>query len=137
MPQIVLKIEGIEQLRTNFKNFPDVTKKYLNRAIQASVFEIQKNADDSGDSKLFEFRTPRAQRTGMLALSFIHGVKFRDLYAEIGPTVNYAYAVYTGVYPHFNLGPNPYMDRIAKASEPNANKYFAEALTAIIEETSK
>lgn len=134
MAAVTVTVEGLDQLRANFKKYPDVSKKYLNKAIAASIILLERNADDSGDSKLFQFKTPRAKRTGMLALSFKQGMKFGDLYGEIGPTVNYAPYVYYGTK---RSTPNPYMDRIAKASEKDISTFFADALKYITEDISK
>jgi len=133
--KVVIKIQGLDELRANFRRHPEITKKWINKGIQASIFEIHKNADDSGDSKEFQFKTPRAKRTGQLALSFAEGMAFSDLYGEIGPTVYYAPYVYYGT--SRGIVPNPYMDRIAKKSEPNINKFFEQALEGIAEELAK
>lgn len=134
MADVTLTIEGLDKLKANFEKFPEVTKKNLNKAIQASIFEVEKNADDSGDSKNFQFKTPRAKRTGFLALSFKEGIAFSDLRGAIGPTVQYAPYVYFGT--SRGIVANPYMDRIANAATGGINKYFKMALDAIINETS-
>lgn len=134
MANTTVQIQGLAELRANFQKFPEVVTRWLNKAIQASIAEIHKNADDSGDSGFFEFKTPRSQRTGYLALSFGLGIKFGNMYGEIGPTANYAGTVYRG---YGSRSPNPYMDRIVKGSEAKVNTYFADALDEITKEIAK
>lgn len=134
MTTVNVKIEGMDQLVANFKKAPVLVTRYMNLAIRASIAEIHKNADDSGDSKLFQFKTQRSMRTGYLALSFTEGIKFSDLYGEIGPRANYAPYVYFGT--GRGIQPNAYMDRIAKASEDQIGKHFNDAIGEITNELS-
>lgn len=106
-----------------YRRAPDVVRRRLNNAIKMSVFEILKKADDGGNSGLFQFRTPRAKRTGYLALSFRYGITISDLEASIGPTARYAPRV------HRN---NPFMTRIAEAAKPDIEKHFAEEVNKAI-----
>lgn len=127
MTTIALRIENLDQLRANFRRAPSITLKYLAAATAASLFEIEKQAVDRN----FQFRTPRARRTGYLALSFGYGryVAPGGLQGSIGPTAHYAPYVYFGT--RRGIRPNKYMDRIAKAATPGVNKQFQGAVQKI------
>jgi hypothetical protein len=125
---MTVHVEGLDRLRSAFKQAPNLTLKYLARATAASVFEVEKQAVDAN----FQFRTPRSLRTGLLAQSFAFGrsISANGLRASIGPTVRYAPYVYFGT--RRGLRPNPYMDRIAKAAEPGVGKQFEQAVDIIV-----
>ncbi len=131
MADITVTIQGLDKLVANFKKYPEISSKYIDNALKASIFSIQKFTDDGGDSGLFQFKTPRSMRTGYLARSFAFGISYGNLTASIGPTALYAPYVYFGTR---RMGANPYMDRIAKAAEPNVNEYFAQANEQIVQE---
>ena len=122
---INIKIENLEHIREQYREAPAIVEKWLNRAIKAGVIEVDKRTDDSGNSGLFQFQTPRAERTGYLALSFAFGKVFRNLYAETGPTAYYA---------KFVLRNNPFLQRIAKDTEPDFQKHVDEAVEEITKE---
>ncbi|MER0170353.1 MAG: hypothetical protein DU489_07065 [Nitrosomonas sp.] len=136
MIEVKIQIQGLDKLRANFNKAPALALKYLALATKASIDEVEKRNDDSGDSKLFQFKTPRAKRTGQLASSFAHGRHFSPsgLSASIGPTVHYAPYVYFGTRRN---RPNKYMDRIAKASEPAVEKQFQKAVNLIVDNLAK
>lgn len=121
MIELNIQVEGIDRITTAWAKRPAVVKKYMNQAIEASIFEIEKNAVDEN----FKFITPRSKRTGYLQRSFKQGIISKDLYGAIGPTVNYAQKV------HRN---NPFMGRIARVSQPAISKHFNDAMKFIIED---
>ena len=84
----------------------------------------------------FQFKTPRALRTGYLALSFAYGRSFAPggLQAAIGPTAHYAPNVYYGT---MRSRPNLYMDRIARAAEPAVDKHFEKAVDLLVSDIAK
>jgi hypothetical protein len=127
MIEMQIEIQNLDKLRENFRRAPSLTLKYLSKAVAASIFEVEKQAVDSN----FQFKTPRALRTGQLANSFAFGRRFSadGLSGSIGPTVRYAPYVYFGTTR--GLKPNKYMDRIAKAAEPEVQKHFNVAITKI------
>lgn len=122
-----VNIKNLDALRSNFSKAPALTLKYLASATKAAIFEVEKQAIDSN----FQFKTPRIKRTGMLSLSFAHGRRFErnGLRASIGPTVHYAPSVYFGTR---SIRPNYYMDRIARAAEPNVDTHFEKAADLIV-----
>lgn len=128
MITVGVNIENLKELRNAFGQAPAVTLKYLAKAVQASIFEVEKHAVDGN----FQFKTPRAQRTGYLQRSFDYGRRFDSggLRGSIGPTANYATYVYSGTS---RMKPNPYMDRIAKKAEPHIQKHFDTAVGYILE----
>jgi hypothetical protein len=77
---------------------------------------------------MFRFITPRAQRTGLLNLSFNEGIKLAtesDLSGTIGPTKFYAIYVHEGTN---RITANPFMERLAKAVEPTAQDIWKNSL---------
>lgn len=124
-----VRITNLEALRANFRRSPVLALKYLSKATSASIFEVEKQAVDRN----FQFKTPRALRTGMLQQSFSYGryISPNGLYASIGPTVRYAPYVYFGTS---RSRPNRYMDRIARAAEPHINKHFETAVDRFVGE---
>lgn len=133
MIQLNIKIENLSALRTNFAKAPATTLKYLARATKAAIFEVEKQAVDRN----FLFKTPRAKRTGMLEKSFAYGrfIAPSGLYGAIGPTVVYAPHVYFGT--SRGIRPNKYMDRVAKAAEPDVQKHFNTAVEKIAADIAK
>ena len=128
MADIQIRIENLPELRANLRNAPKISAKWLGKAVTAAIFEIKKQAVDDN----FQFVTPRAKRTGYLALSFGYGMQVEGLTGKIGPTAEYAPYVYYGT--SRGISPNPYMDRIAKAATPNVQKHFNEAINEITNE---
>lgn len=115
---VVIEIAGLERLQSNFAKAPEIVRSWLNKAIQASIFEVEAEGVDEN----FQFKTPRALRTGLLQRSFKLGMSFGDLWGQIGPTVVYAPFVHRG---------NPFMGRIANKAKPKINTHFEDALEGI------
>lgn len=133
MIEMQIKVQNLDTLRANFRKAPMLTLKYLAAATKASISEVKKQAVDAN----FQFKWPRARRTGQLAQSFSHGIKLEQggLRGSIGPTVRYAPYVYFGN--SRGLRPNKYMDRIAKAATPHVEKQFEKATEKIVENLAK
>ena len=128
MIEIDIDVYGLSKIEKIYRRAPEVIRRRLNNAIKMSVMEILKRTDDGGDSGLFQFRTPRASRTGYIALSFRYGITISDLEASIGPTARYAPRV------HRN---NPFMKRIAEAAKPDIEKHFADEVNKAILEVGE
>lgn len=90
MASYQIKIENLDELRAAFKKSPQITEKYLQKAIVASSAEIQKNATKS----LVPWRT------GNLVQSFGNGIVIGRLIARVGPTASYAIFVHEGTKAH-------------------------------------
>ena len=128
MIALTVSITNLAALRANFAKAPATTLRYLSQATKAAIFEVEKQAVDRN----FQFKTPRAFRTGYLSLSFSFGrfISASGLRASVGPTAKYAPYVYGGT--SRGIVPNPYMDRIAKAAEPGVNARFDQAVEKIV-----
>lgn len=126
MIEVSIKIENLDKLRDRFNKAPGLTLKYLSRAIQASIFEVEKQAVDRN----FQFKTPRSRRTGWLEKSFAFGRYIAPLRGSIGPTAMYSPFVYFGT--SRGIQPNMYMDRIARASTSHIEKHFQDAVDKVV-----
>lgn len=131
MISVNLQIENLDQLRSNFGKAPQLTLKYLSAAVKASIFAIEKQAIDRN----FQFKTPRGRRTGWIERSFAFGRYIEPLVGSIGPTATYAPYVYFGT--RRGIKPNPFMDRVASASEKDINKFFNEAVDKLTDDLAK
>jgi hypothetical protein len=133
MIQLNIQIKNLDQLRANFSKAPGIALSYIAKATKAAIFEIEKQAVD----KNFQFKTPRPLRTGFLQQSFSFGrfIAPSGLYASIGPTVHYAPYVYFGT--SRGVKPNPFMERIAAAAEPDVNRHFETAVDLIVRDIAK
>ena len=133
MITLSVSIKNLDQLRANFAKAPALTLKYIGKATRAAIYEVEKQAVDRN----FQFKWPRAIRTGYLALSFAYGryVHPSGLSASIGPTAFYAPNVYFGT--SRGSRSNLYMDRIARAAEKDVNSHFETAVEAIVTEIAK
>jgi hypothetical protein len=128
MISLTIKIENLDELRESFAKAPQTMLRYLSQAVAASIFTIEKHSTDTN----FQFKTPRALRTGYLEQSFAFGRKIEALRGSIGPTATYAPYVYFGT--SRGIRPNPYMDRIVNASEREVNDHFNNAVQSAVRE---
>ena len=133
MADLEIRVDGLAELRRNFRRAPTIGTKLFQRALLASLFAIDKQAVDSN----FQFKTPRASRTGYLKLSFaLPGSRsVSGLTGRIGPTADYAPYVYYGT--SRGIQANPYMDRIAKAAEKEVNQIVNDAAVQLAEEVTR
>lgn len=118
MIEMNIRVKGLNGIKKAFQKRPEIVKRYINDAISRSIFIIENNATDQN----FQFKTPRPQRTGLLQRSFKFGIQTRDFFGSIGPTVEYAPKVHED---------NPFMDRIARASQPHIERELNEAVVSI------
>jgi hypothetical protein len=123
--QLSIETKGLNEIGRQFAKHPQIVSKRIGEGIAASIFDIERSADDSGDSGLFRFKTPRPKRTGYLARSFSFGRVLKPLYGSIGPTANYADKVNQS---------NPFMQRIADANIKNVQKNFDDAMQNIADD---
>ncbi|MBI5071669.1 HK97 gp10 family phage protein [Candidatus Falkowbacteria bacterium] len=146
---INLEIKNLDKLQDSFKKYPAIAERWIQRAIEESIAEIQKNA----------IRGVVPWRIGRLLQSFGEGIKYGRLWGKIGPTVNYALFVHEGTRPHVieaknkkvlankkaglifgrrvnhpGTKPNRFMNRIAEKSSPAIQKHFSLALDKIVDE---
>ena len=133
MQSIELKIDNLQELISGFRNYKNLSYPLFANAINATLAEVQKLAVDP----IFQFKTPRARRTGFLSLSFAYGLNVAradDLEGSIGPTARYAIFVHEGTS---RIRPNPFMDRIASQVKPKADEYFQETADAIVDKIAE
>ncbi len=119
---IEISITNLDKLQDSLKKYPVIAERWLQRAIEASIAEIQKNAT----------RGVLPWRTGRLAQSFGEGIRYGRLWGKIGPTVNYAIFVHEGT--SRGIKPNRFMARIAEKANPAIQKHFNISLEKIVEE---
>ena len=124
MIAVDIQINGLDNIVKGFQRRPDVVKRYVNNAISKSIFKLKEEASDRN----FQFKTPRAFRSGYLQRSFDFGIVTRDFFGSIGPTAEYAPIVHKR---------NTFMERIARASQPTIERYFNEASEDITNELVK
>lgn len=132
MIQLTVRIDNLDRLRANFAKAPGLALRYLSQATRAAIFEIEKQAVDDN----FRFKTPRAFRTGYLALSFAYGRHFdrSGLRGAIGPTAHYAWYVWAGTR---RMSANPFMERIAGAAETDVNRHFEKAVDLFVSDLAR
>jgi hypothetical protein len=128
MPTVEITLNNFTELKNALANYKDISYPVLESAIDAATAEINKEAVDPN----FQFKTPRARRTGFLSLSFAYGIRRADnsLTGSIGPTAKYAVFVEQGTS---RIAPNPFMERIAEISRPFAQNHFEDAIEKIVE----
>lgn len=130
MIELKVQIKNLDRLRESAVRAPQIALKYLGKATQAAIFEIEKEAVDRN----FQFKTPRAKRTGNLERSFKFGryIHPSKLMASIGPTATAGASHF--YYPLKVYESNKYMDRIAQSAEKEISKHFEKATELIVNE---
>lgn len=146
---IELKIENLDKLLNALKQYPLISERWIQKAIEAAIAEIQKAS----------IKGVLPWKSGRLAQSFGEGIRFGRLWGKIGPTVNYAVMVHEGTRPHIieaknkkvladkkaglifgrvvhhpGTKPNRFMERIAEKASPAIQKHFTLALDKIVNE---
>lgn len=124
---IHIEVNGLKEIVAAFKNAPSIAAPIFADGINASMAEIHKNSTDEN----FQFKTPRSLRTGFLEKSFADNITLatpQSLVGRIGPNVEYANAVYTGIFKYFTIAPNHFMDRIRDVSQNNVDKIFKDSI---------
>ena len=142
MADFKVEIQGLRELKLALKDYPKVSAPRFAKAINASLMQIQKMA--VGDETVFQFKLPRAKRSGLLSATFglpdarAQGLELatpNKLRGTIGPTRYYAPFVEFGT--SRGIAPNPYMERILSRSKDNINKEFQGALKDITDQIAK
>lgn len=153
-----IEIRNIDQLRAALESEPALSKRFFSRAINAALAVMSRT---KAEESIFQFKTPRQLRTGLLQQSFDLGMKPASedrLIGSIGPTVLYAPFLQFGTAAHIiravkagglanrktgqffgsvvhhpGTQANPYMERILKASERDINEHFDRALQLVVQ----
>jgi len=120
-----VEIKGLDEALARMKEFPQITEKYMQKAVETGVAEAHKNAEQP--------LVP--QRTRNLIKSFGQGITIGRLFGAVGPRTNYAIYVHEGTE-HIKT-PNKFMEKIADRSQAAINGYFREALDLIAKVIAK
>lgn len=117
-----VEINGLEDLKRAFKQYPNIARPRMRQALTASVAELRKHTG----------RETVAWRTGALASTF--NFRVGDGWASYFPTRHYA--------PHVEFGTRyqrakPYMQKIINRAQPGINGHFATALGRITADIAK
>lgn len=155
-----LEIPNLAKLQKAFHSYPSIAGPEFKKGINVVLANIMKRATDE-DGGIFQFRTPRSYRTGLLSLSFGNGIKLAtdsNLSGSIGPTAWYAKYINNGLEKtweikvknkkalankktgqifgksviHPGIKANPFMQRIRDASADDANREMAGALQRVL-----
>lgn len=145
MVNVTINIPERAALSRAFHRYPEIAEPILQKAVDASAAEIQKNAT----------RGVVPWRTGLLTQSFGNGIVLGHLFATVGPTVEYAVFVHEGTRPHVitpkngkalywkglehpvrsvnhpGTKPNPFMQKIYEKAKPAIEQHFKNALQKI------
>ena len=151
MASFSVEIPNIGKLQKALEDSSKIAEPWLQKAIEASVAEIQKNAT----------KGTVPWKTGYLVQSFGLGILIGRLIGRIAPTANYAIYVHEGTGPHeirpkngkalFWPGaahpvakvnhpgtkPNRFIPRILGKATPGINRHFERALELILGEIAR
>lgn len=121
MPNISIKIENINEIRSAFAKAPALMAKNLDTAIKRSIFKIQ------GTSMR---NTPII--TGTLRAS--HRTTFSPLRGEVGPTAYYGIFVHEGT--RF-IKANPFLARAVQSENNEVQDNFKRAVQDTLDSIAK
>lgn len=121
MPTVTVKIQNLPQIRAAFALVPVRMAKSLNKAIQKSIFAIERQS---------KINSPVL--TGRLRAS--HETSFGALRGEVGPTVDYAIYVHEGT--RFMRG-RPFLFNAVEQEERAVQGYFVDAVREVLDDTAK
>ncbi len=124
---LVFEVQGIERIQDMYKKSPVVINKWLLRALNASLMELQKNNrkgvtpwDTGSLSQTFQWEAPKATN-GEFSTRFF-------------PTREYAPFVYFGTK---NQKPQKYLDAILDLSRLDIQRHFDDAIEKAVDEITK
>lgn len=121
MPAIKIEITNLAEIRRAFSKAPQLTLKYINAAIQLSLFKIE------ADSKR---QTP--VDTGYLRAS--HQTLYRDLYGELEPKANYAIYVHEGTY---KMRARPFLYNAVMSNEQYVQDQFTQGMQNVFDQIGR
>lgn len=126
MPSWTLAASGLSQLRAAAKKSPEIVEAWLQKAVVASVFEVQKRS----------VRGPVPYQTGRLSKSIGQppgGLQISRLQAKITTDVEYAIFVHEGT--RF-IKPNRFMPRLLNLAKDDITRHFKDAVEGALAEIS-
>jgi len=121
MPAIKVEIKNLAEIKRAFGKAPQLTLKYINAAIQLSIFKIE------GDSKR---NTP--VDTGYLRAS--HQSMFRNFYGELEPKANYAIYVHEGTY---KMRARPFLYNAVMSNEQYVQDQFTKGMQNVFDQIGR
>lgn len=121
MPAIKVTITNLPQIRTAFEKAPRLMTRELTKAIQSSIFTIER------DSKL---NTP--VDTGRLRAS--HQSMFSLLRGEVGTHTNYDFFVHYGTK---YIKARPYLLEAVESNEEKIQRFFTDAVDNVLNEITR
>ncbi len=121
MANINITIKNMAEIRAAFAKAPRLTVSALNKAIQQSIFTIER------DSKR---NTP--VDTGFLRAS--HRTLFSNLRGEVSPTADYAVFVHDGTR---YMRPRRFLLEAVQSDEPKVQRYFEDAVQGVLDQIAR
>ncbi|MCK4609418.1 MAG: hypothetical protein KAT71_08045 [Gammaproteobacteria bacterium] len=126
------------KLQVAFTSAPKKLRGALNSAMIDALKEISKRTPDGGTrGGLFRFKTPRAQRTGMLAQMFRLNIATGMTALRANPLALRTSVRSTVEYSNFVASRNDFYGRILKASHRDVTKHFAQAIENTLNKLTK
>ncbi len=121
MASYSIKIENLAEIKRAFGKAPELTVKYLNRAIEASIYQVAREADPY---------TPVL--TGYLRAN--NDYQFRNLQGSLIKSADYAIYVHEGT--RF-MEARPFLVQGMKSAEPYVQDKFQEAVQHVLDDIGK
>lgn len=126
MPNIKIKIEGINELIANLKKYPEIAGRETQEAIEKSIYEIHRNAIPI---------TP--VDTGRLRASLGAGISFSPLKGEIGSDLDYATKQHENEYYKHKIGEAKFLEKGVNYAMNAIEDYFLKALDNTMKKIAK
>ena len=117
---VTVEIKNLEQIRSAFRKAPEIMASELDRAIQKSIFAIQRDSMKN---------TP--VDTGRLRAS--HRTKFSSLKGELDVGASYAIYVHEGTH---RMKSRPFLANSVKDNESTVDDYFVNAVDNTLKKIS-
>lgn len=121
MAEYTVKIKNLNEIKRAFNKAPALTVKALNKAIQRSIFQVERDSKQN---------TP--VRTGYLRSS--HITNFTDLRGELIPEADYAIYVHEGT--RF-LRPRPFLMDALNTNERMVQDEFKDAVQSVLDDIGR
>ncbi len=123
---VSVKIDNLPQIKKAFQASPSLTKKYLDMAIEKSIYDVQAEAIP---------RTP--VNNGPLRASLLAGITLGTLYGEIFPNIEYAFWVHEITRNRHAVGEAKFLENAMNAQEGNIKNNFEDAMEKVAEEIAR
>lgn len=121
MVNVKVKITNLREIKDAFNKAPKRMTKALNKAIQQSIFTIERQS---------KINTP--VRTGFLRAS--HRSLFSNLRGEVGPTASYSIFVHEGT--RF-MRARPFLMEAVQSSDSQVQGFFKQAVQDTLDDIAR